>query len=570
MKRPIPLSLDELITKNKKGDKLQIKSPILDRPKFLSKTERAKIDAEKKQKEELETAERKQRDQQRIKEVRQVEREKRKYEMVTKLPDRSKKPVTRRKFQFEWSNDDDTLADYHPIVELQIHGQGKDRETVNLQRHWSEKPLDKMTGRDWRIMKEDYDISSKGTDMENPLRRWEEADISRTILNRIKSLGYREPTPIQRASIPTGLKNRDVIGIAETGSGKTLAYIVPILNYITKLPPLGENEGPYSLILVPTRELALQVEAEFEKFYGYIRFNVASLIGGHSYEENVEKLGNGAEIVIATPGRLIDCMEKRIVGLDRCYFLVLDEADRMIDMGFEEQVNKVLDRLPRGETNPFYFGTKKIPQRTTMMFTATMGESVQKIAASRLTDPVTVMIGESGGSVKSVTEIAIKIPADDNKRLAKLKQILGRRQYRPPVIVFANYKKTCEIIGESLADQGFRPVVMHGSKSQEQREEAIRRLKNGDADILVATDVAGRGIDIPDVSLVVNYQMTKGIEEYTHRIGRTGRAGKRGTAITFWDDDDGEVVEELSVRTGMRASSYVRSDGGTERAWKAI
>ncbi|QPG74439.1 hypothetical protein FOA43_001768 [Brettanomyces nanus] len=560
MPRSVPISLDQLITQQSKG---KLKDETIDRShtKYVSKVQREKIEAEKKKRQVEEAKQVRETRKLEAKQVRQVE-EPIKARKADKKQSSSLQP--KKQFQFEWGNEEDTLGDFEPIIETddltndQLLRKRRKYDDI----HWSQKPLDKMTPRDWRIMKEDYNISSKGGKMENPIRYWQEIEIDGLLLKQLERLGYREPTPIQRASIPTGLKNRDVIGIAETGSGKTLAYIIPILNYVLRLPPLAGFEGPYSLILVPTRELALQVEKEFEKFYRHLRFTVASLIGGHSYEENVAKLANGAEIVIATPGRLIDCIERSIVNLEKCYFLVLDEADRMIDMGFEEQVSQILDKLPSGDTNPFYFGEKGgKPQRTTMMFTATMPEAIEKIATASLLDPVTVMVGEIGEAVESVTQIAIKTSMDDDKKLLTLRKILERRNYRPPVIIFANYKKTCEIIGDYLSQSGFIPVVMHGSRTQEQRETAIRELKTGRADILVATDVAGRGIDIPNVSLVVNYQMTKGIEEYTHRIGRTGRAGKKGTAITFWNEEtDKDVLYALKQMILRSPSSRCSED----------
>lgn len=452
----------------------------------------------------------------------------------------SKKPIKRdaqstknTQRRFNWDENEDTLADYDPIVPTTDH------DSTKFDTHWSEKPLQEMTQRDWRIVNEDYNISSTGT--EHPLRNWREAQANTEIVDQIGRLGYQEPTPVQRAAIPIGLAAKDVIGIAETGSGKTMAYIVPLLNYVSKLPGAGDFEGPYGLVMVPTRELALQVEKEFEKFYRAVRFKVVSLIGGHSYEENVEQLKNGAEIIIATPGRLIDCLDQKLVHLDKCYFLVMDEADRMVDMGFEEQVTKVLKALPPGDTNPYYFG-QGTPQRTTMMFTATMPQAINEIAKSYLKDPATVIIGEIGSAVDSVSQVAIQVSDDDEKRQVALLRAIERRQRRTPAIVFANYKKTCEILGKSLSDHGYRPVVMHGSRSQEQREAAIEDIRNGHADILVATDVAGRGIDIANVSLVVNYQLPKTIDEYTHRIGRTGRAGKRGLAISFWNEQVDEPV----------------------------
>ncbi|KAG7806444.1 hypothetical protein KL921_004841 [Ogataea angusta] len=475
------------------------------------------------------------------------QREKRKQEQVVKPPSAVVKPKLLKKktpdptvaSSSNKRNGDIDDTDFAPIVDLPRRRQDLDFDDV----HWSEKELPKMTDRDWRIMREDYNISTKGGKLENPLRKWEESQISPLILQQLEALGYKEPTPIQRAAVPNGLTGRDLVGIAETGSGKTLAFLIPSVNYILQLPRLGSFEGPYVLILVPTRELALQIEREFSKFAS-LGFDVISLIGGHSYDEHAAKLERGVEVIIATPGRLVDCLEQQLVSLGQCFFLVMDEADRMIDMGFENDLNKILESLPDGSENPHYMGPGE-PKRTTMMFTATMPPQIEKISAKYLKNPGTVMVGEVGGAVDSVRQEAIQVDDSEEKRLQMLQKVLTRGIYSPPIIIFVNFRKTCEMVAEFLEQLGFSAVTMHGSKTQEQREYAIQQIKEGKSDILVATDVAGRGIDIPDVSLVLNFQMAKNIEDYTHRIGRTGRAGKEGTAITFWSAADADVLYNL-------------------------
>ncbi|OWB55989.1 hypothetical protein B5S28_g1879 [[Candida] boidinii] len=464
------------------------------------------------------------------------------------------KQKRKNKFKFEWDDIEDTSSDYQPLVSMSS-SKSLDRDIGRISKnatidkfegvHWSQKPIDAMTERDWRIMREDFDITTKGGKSENPLRNWKESSISNRLVEQLEILNFSEPTPIQRAAIPMALTGKDMIGIAETGSGKTLAFLIPLLNYIMKLPPLESGyDGPYCLILVPTRELALQIEKEFFKFSRKLKFGVASLIGGHSYDENIAKLENGVEVVIATPGRLLDCIEKHIITLNRCFFLVMDEADRMIDMGFEVQVNSVLDNLPPGNQNPYPIIEGGEKRRTTMMFTATMPKSVEKMASKYLNKPGIIMIGEVGTAVDTVVQTAIQMP-DEGDRIKELQKILSSGNYRAPIIIFANYKKTCDWVSDVLEQDGWRTIVMHGSKTQFQREAAIQQMKEGRMDILIATDVAGRGIDIADVSLVVNFQMSRSIEDYTHRIGRTGRAGRSGTAITFWGPDDKAVLYDL-------------------------
>ena len=262
-------------------------------------------------------------------------------------------------------------------------------------RHWSEKSLQEMTDRDWRILKEDFDMSTRGGHIPNPLRSWQESDIPPKILKVIQSIGYKEPTPIQRQAIPIGLQSRDIIGIAETGSGKTAAFVIPMLAFISQLPPLtydNSHLGPYSIILAPTRELVQQIEQETLKFSQGMNFKAVSLVGGHTIGEQAFNLRDGAHIIIATPGRLRDMIDRRILVLSQCTYVVLDEADRMIDLGFEEDVNFILDQLPLSNLKPDSeeaedikdlqkrMGGTRVVYRQTVMFSATMPAAVERLA----------------------------------------------------------------------------------------------------------------------------------------------------------------------------------------------
>ncbi|KAJ0966415.1 hypothetical protein J5N97_027553 [Dioscorea zingiberensis] len=226
---------------------------------------------------------------------------------------------------------------------------------MRMDRHWSEKKLEEMTERDWRIFREDYNISYNGSKLPRPMRNWVESKLSPELLKAVERAGYKSPSPIQMASIPLGLQQRDVIGIAETGSGKTAAFVLPMLTYITRLPPMNEDneaEGPYAVVMAPTRELAQQIEEETVRFTHYLGIKVVSIVGGQSIEEQGFKLRQGCEVVIATPGRLLDCLERRYAVLNQCNYVVLAEADRMIDMGFEPQVVGVLDAMPSSNMKP--------------------------------------------------------------------------------------------------------------------------------------------------------------------------------------------------------------------------
>uniref|UniRef100_A0A8V0ZSB7 RNA helicase n=1 Tax=Gallus gallus TaxID=9031 RepID=A0A8V0ZSB7_CHICK len=487
-----------------------------------------------------------------------------------------------RKFVFEWDASEDTSIDYNPLYkerhQVQLLGRGfiagidlkqqkreqsrfygdlmekrrtleeKEQEEARLRklrkkeakqrwddRHWSQKKLDEMTDRDWRIFREDYSITTKGGKIPNPIRSWKDSSLPPHILEVIDKCGYKEPTPIQRQAIPIGLQNRDIIGVAETGSGKTAAFLIPLLVWITTLPKIDRieesDQGPYAIILAPTRELAQQIEEETIKFGKPLGIRTVAVIGGISREDQGFRLRMGCEIVIATPGRLIDVLENRYLVLSRCTYVVLDEADRMIDMGFEPDVQKILEHMPVTNQKPdtdeaedpekmlANFESGKHKYRQTVMFTATMPPAVERLARSYLRRPAVVYIGSAGKPHERV-EQKVFLMSESEKR-KKLLAIL-EQGFDPPIIIFVNQKKGCDVLAKSLEKMGYNACTLHGGKGQEQREFALSNLKAGAKDILVATDVAGRGIDIHDVSMVVNYDMAKNIEDYIHRIGRDG------------------------------------------------
>ncbi|KAJ7540411.1 hypothetical protein O6H91_10G013600 [Diphasiastrum complanatum] len=419
---------------------------------------------------------------------------------------------------------------------------------MRVDRHWSEKKVDEMTERDWRIFREDFNISYKGSRIPRPMRNWEEGSLSSELLKAVYKAGYKKPSPIQMAAIPLGLQQRDVIGIAETGSGKTAAFVLPMLTYISKLPPMTEEieaEGPYAVVMAPTRELAQQIEEETVKFAHYLDIRVVSVVGGQSIEEQGFKLRQGCEIVIATPGRLLDCLERRYAVLNQCNYVVLDEADRMIDMGFEPQVMGVLDAMPSSNLKPenedAELDEKKI-YRTTYMFSATMPPAVERLARKYLRNPVVVTIGTAGKATDLITQHVLMLK--EAEKLDRLQRVLNDMGEKT-AIIFVNTKKSADALSRQLDKVGYRVTTLHGGKTQEQREISLEGFRNKRYNCLVATDVAGRGIDIPDVAHVINYDMPNNIEMYTHRIGRTGRAGKTGVATTFLTLHDTEVFFDL-------------------------
>lgn len=368
-----------------------------------------------------------------------------------------------------------------------------------------------MNDRDWRIFKEDYNIFTSGGIIPHPIRKWRESDLSEALFPIIQRLGYSDPTPIQRQAIPLALSGRDFIGVAETGSGKTASFVLPMITEIINLPRMTSDiagDGPYGLILVPTRELANQIEVEAKKFLNPLGFKCFAIVGGHSIAEQSFQLRNGADIIIATPGRLRDCLDQHILVLNQCKYLVLDEADRMIDMNFEEDLSFILDTIPRYSLSN---QKSKYPIHMTM-FSATMPVAVERLAKTYMLNPATVTVGQSG-SVADTIEQRVEIIREEEKS-NRIWSILSSResQFAPPIIIFVNQKRTVDYLSKRLESFGLKVVSLHGGKGQDQREAAISLLRTGQKDILVATDVAGRGIDIKNVSLVINYDMPKSIE----------------------------------------------------------
>ncbi|KAJ3812365.1 P-loop containing nucleoside triphosphate hydrolase protein [Lentinula aff. lateritia] len=503
-----------------------------------------------------------------------------------------------RKFVFDWDAQDDTFANDPPPANRQgaqtMFGRGHlagmddirptstqtSSVTANLadplerrkalksgldERHWSEKPLAELKERDWRIFREDFSISARGGQIPHPLRSWQESDIPKPILDVIATIGYKEPSPIQRQAIPIGLSNRDVIGIAETGSGKTAAFVIPMLAFISSLPTFTDENrhlGPYALILAPTRELAQQIESESRKFATPLGFKCVSIVGGRAVEEQQFNLREGAEIIIATPGRLKDVLERHVLVLSQCRYVVMDEADRMVHLGFEADLLFILDRLPRsamddGGADLSLDPKSKVRNRVTTLFSATMPPAVERLARKYLKRPAIITIGEAGRAVDTVEQRVEFVHGGEEKKKQKLLEILNTGQWGSPIIVFVNQKKTADLIAKEVGRAGWSTSTLHSGKNQEQREAALQALRDGAADILVATDLAGRGIDVQDVTLVINYQMASTIEAYVHRIGRTGRAGKLGTAITLLTNEDDEVMYDLKQEISKSPVSKV-------------
>ncbi|XP_009768648.1 ATP-dependent RNA helicase-like protein DB10 isoform X2 [Nicotiana tabacum] len=373
------------------------------------------------------------------------------------------------------------------------------------------------------------EISVTGGDVPAPLTSFEATGFPSEIVREMHQAGFSAPTPIQAQSWPIALQGRDIVAIAKTGSGKTLGYLMPAFIHLQqrrKNPQLG----PTILVLSPTRELATQIQAEAVKFGKSSRISCTCLYGGAPKGPQLRELSRGVDIVVATPGRLNDILEMRRVSLGQVSYLVLDEADRMLDMGFEPQIRKIVKEVP--------------VQRQTLMYTATWPKGVRKIAADLLVNSVQVNIGNVDELVanKSITQhIEVVLPMEKQRRV---EQILRSKEPGSKIIIFCSTKKMCDQLSRNLT-RNFGAAAIHGDKSQGERDYVLSQFRAGRSPVLVATDVAARGLDIKDIRVVINYDFPTGIEDYVHRIGRTGRAGASGLAYTFFSDQDSKHALDL-------------------------
>ncbi|XP_053208812.1 ATP-dependent RNA helicase abstrakt-like [Panonychus citri] len=371
---------------------------------------------------------------------------------------------------------------------------------------------------------EKYRILVDGEDICPPVKTFREMKLPRSIRKALRKKGIKKPSPIQVQGLPSVLSGRDMIGIASTGSGKTLVFVLPLIMFALEQEysmPFVKGEGPYGLIVCPSRELAKQT-FDIIKYYceaaesdGLPRLKPCLCIGGISIKDQTDMLRNGVHIVVATPGRLIAMLNERRVNLEVCRHMVLDEADRMIDLGFEEDIRTIFS----------FFKS----QRQTLLFSATMPKKIQNFARSSLVKPITLNVGRAGAASLTVTQSVEYV-----KQEAKFVHLLQTLQKTPPpVLIFAAKKQDVDAIHEYLLLKGVEAVGIHGGKDQEERSTAVDSFRKGEKDVLVATDVASKGLDFAKIQHVINFDMPDDIEDYVHRIGRTGRSGKKGLATTF-------------------------------------
>jgi ATP-dependent RNA helicase RhlE len=359
--------------------------------------------------------------------------------------------------------------------------------------------------------------------------RFDELGLANEVLSAVRDAGYEHPTPIQAEAIPLVLKGRDVMGLAQTGTGKTAAFTLPIVNQL-----LGGPRRTRALVLTPTRELCVQVEESVHKYARHSQLNVASVYGGVPLEPQQRKLRAGVDIVVATPGRLIDHLERQNVVFDDLEVLVLDEADRMLDMGFAPQINRIVAEIPS--------------YRQTLLFSATMPPEVEALARKYLRKPIVVQVGRRSGAASTVTHAVYPVPRDRKSSL--LAQLL-REAELDSVLVFTRTKHGADRVVRHLERENISSTAMHADKTQPQRTRALEDFKTGKVRVLVATDIAQRGLDISGITHVVNYDVPQQAEDYVHRIGRTGRAAKEGDAFTFMAPDEIAMVKSIERVIGQ-------------------
>jgi ATP-dependent RNA helicase RhlE len=351
--------------------------------------------------------------------------------------------------------------------------------------------------------------------------------IAPNLLEQLDKMNFVTPTPIQEKAIPIGIKGEDMIGIAQTGTGKTLAFSLPLIQRLSSI-------GKKGLILCPTRELAIQVNETLEKVGGPFGLHSTVIIGGAPIYRQIKALKNNPHVIVATPGRLIDHLEQKTINLKEMGILVLDEADRMLDMGFEPQIKKILAAMPT--------------ERQTMLFSATMPAKISKIAQQYMKSPLRVEVARAGTSAEMVEQELFVVPK--NKKLALLEQLL--EEYEGTVLVFSRTKYGAKKICSVVNKMGHTAAEIHSNRSLGQRKNALEGFKSGKYRVLVATDIAARGIDVTMIELVINYDLPENSEDYVHRIGRTGRAGNVGKAISFACPEQGKDVDAIEKLINLR------------------
>ncbi|KAL6056225.1 putative ATP-dependent RNA helicase ddx46 [Balamuthia mandrillaris] len=375
-------------------------------------------------------------------------------------------------------------------------------------------------------------VRIRGKHCPKPIKEFSQCGLSSKMYAVMKRCGFERPTPIQSQAIPAVMKGRDIIGCAKTGSGKTLAFLLPMLRHILDQRPLEPGEGPIGLVMAPTRELATQIYKDYKKFCKALDLRVVCVYGGSGVQDQISKLKRGAEVVVCTPGRMIDILSTnngRICNLRRVTFLVLDEADRMFDMGFEPQIMRIVEGIR--------------PDRQTVMFSATFPRPVEMAARKILRKPLEIVVG-GRSTVCADVEQHIEIHTEESK-FRRLLELLVAWKQKGSVIIFVDTQESVDALFAELTRQGFSALSLHGGHDQSDRDYTIHEFKKESRPILVATSLCARGLDVPSLNLVVNYDAPNHLEDYVHRVGRTGRAGRKGWAYTFITAEEDRYAPDL-------------------------
>lgn len=364
---------------------------------------------------------------------------------------------------------------------------------------------------------------------------FKDLSISEPILKALQLKKYDSATAIQSKSIPIALKGNDIMGIACTGTGKTAAFALPIIQQILSLTIKGSQKSPLALVLAPTRELAIQIEESIRDYTQFTNIKSCAIFGGVNQHQQVRQFSKGIDILVATPGRLLDLISQDLVSLDTVRYFVLDEADRMLDMGFIHDIKHILSFLPQ--------------QRQTMLFSATMPSSINKLSKALLRNPVRVETTPESSVVESICQQLYFV--EKAEKVDLLMQVLGTDQSNT-TLVFARTKYGADKIARKLNKRGIKCDAIHGNKSQNARQKALTNFKTHRTRVIIATDIAARGIDISDLQTVINFDMPDAAETYVHRIGRTGRAGCSGTALSFCTQAESKIVRDIQKLTGRK------------------
>eukprot|EP01080_Neovahlkampfia_damariscottae_P007110 gene7110-11273_t len=381
----------------------------------------------------------------------------------------------------------------------------------------------------------DIPVEVSGEDCPEPLETFEKCDLHDKVAQNVKRANYSTPTPIQKFSIPSILGGRDLMACAQTGSGKTAAFLLPSINSIllngTSKSPKQFLTYPSTVIMTPTRELAIQIYDEAKKFAFKTGLIPQVVYGGDPIKEQMRELNKGCDILVATPGRLIDLLERGKVSLGGCKFLILDEADRMLDMGFEPQIRQIVEK----EDLP------KIGERQTLMFSATFPKEIQQLASDFLDNYIFLTVGTVGSASSFIVQKVEFVEENDKKEV--LLGLLKKAQDK--TLVFVETKRAADELEYFLYKQGLKADSIHGDRTQQERVQSLNAFKTGEVNVLVATSVAARGLDINDVGHVINYDLPSAIDDYVHRIGRTGRKGNNGLATSFYNDKNKNIMKDL-------------------------